>query len=151
MLWIISGVAAWIIVLLLRNKRSLLKSLIGGVIAVIFQFLYDVNSVKLDLYKFHNSLVPLTDNIDFFYTFGIVFAMGTFFCYYLPHKPFLKIMHALVFAVLFFALEEVMEHAGYFTSVHWNYLASFFINYFSLSTLALIAEDFGLRGRRRRW
>lgn len=151
MLWVIAGVAGWIAMFFLKEERSLWKSFIGGIIAVMLQLLFDVSAVKLGLYKFYNSPIDLYDNIGVFYTFGVVFSMGTIFTHHLPRGRWLKIAHIAVFSILFYLLEGVLEGQGYFKTIHWGDAESILINFLSLSTLAFFAQEFNLRGRVSRW
>jgi hypothetical protein len=151
MLWVLAGVSGWIALLILKEERRLWKSFLGGLIAVVFQIFFDVNAVKLNLYQFHNSIFSLYDSIDIFYTFGLVFSMGTTFTYHLPNGRWLKIIHIMVFAILFVLLEGVLTQANYFTPVNWNFVQSFFVNAFSFMSLAFLVEEFNLRGRIPRW
>lgn len=151
MLWVVAGVTGWIALFILKEERSLWKSFLGGLIAVIFQLLVDINNIELNLYQFHNASFQLYDNISVFYTLGIVFSMGTLFTYHLPMGRWLKLVHIMVFSVLFYLLEVVLVRAGYFTLINWNMTGSLLINIFSLTSLAYLTEEFELRGRIKKW
>lgn len=151
MLWVVAGVSGWGALFILKEERSIWKSFLGGLIAVIFQLLVDINNVKLNLYQFNYPVLELYKGISFFYVFGIVFSMGTIFTYHLPRGRWLKIVHIIVFSFVLLLLEGIFSRAGYFILINWSMASSLLINAFTLTSMAFFVEEFNLRGRSRKW
>jgi hypothetical protein len=141
--WIITFITAWILFILLIDKSNL-RAMFGGFSAAFMSTLTDYAGHNwFDLYRFHDVVIPW-GGCSFFYIFGIIFTMGTLFSQFYPRKKWLRIMHVLIFSLIFLGSETLLVQVGVATYVNWNVWASLFINILAISTLAWITEVFQL-------
>ncbi|MDR9786681.1 MAG: hypothetical protein RJR37_05375 [Peptococcaceae bacterium MAG4] len=132
--WIITFVTSWMLFILLIDK-SKLRAMFGGFTASFMATLTDYAGRNwFDLYNFYDVVIPW-GGCSFFYIFGIIFTMGTLFSQFYPTRKWLKIMHVLVFSLLFLGAETLLIEVGVASYVNWNVWASLFVNILAISTL----------------
>lgn len=132
--WVISFVISWILFFLLSDNKNLKKYIWGGVLAVLLASIADYGGQKLRLYDFHEIIIPWA-TCSAFYKFGPIFTMGTLFSQYVPKSKWLQTAHIIVCSTLYILLELIIINTGVAEYIHWNALASFFINVVTFGSL----------------
>jgi hypothetical protein len=132
--WVISFVESWILFFLLTDNRNLKKNIFGGVLALLLASLVDYGGQKLELYRFYEIIIPWA-TCSAFYKFGPIFTMGILFCQYVPRNKWLQIAHIIACSILYMLLELLIISTGVAEYIHWNILASFFINLLTFTSL----------------
>lgn len=139
--WVISFVASWIIFFLLTDNKNLRKYIMGGVLAVALASLVDYGGQRLELYDFHQIIIPWA-TCSAFYKFGPVFTMGIIFCQYLPRNKWLQTANIFACSILYILLEISIVSTGVAEYIRWNTLASFVVNVLTFGFLTWFTEAF---------
>jgi len=132
--WIINFVISWILFFLLTDNKNLRKNILGGVLALLLATIVDYGGQKLDLYDFHDIIIPWA-TCSAFYKFGPIFTMGTLFCQYVPSNKWLQLAHIAACSTLYILLELTIISTEVAEYIHWNILASYFINLLAFGSL----------------
>ncbi|MDD3705870.1 MAG: hypothetical protein PHC45_07405 [Clostridiaceae bacterium] len=132
--WVISFVISWILFFVLSDNKNLKKYIWGGVLAVLLASIVDYGGQKLRLYAFHEIIIPWA-TCSAFYKFGPIFTMGILFSQYVPKSKWLQTAHIIACSALYILLELIIINTGVAEYIHWNTLASFFINVVTFGSL----------------
>jgi len=132
--WIISFIASWVLFFLLTDNKHLKRNIWGGILALLLASIVDYGGQRLGLYEFKQIIIPWA-GCSAFYKFGPVFTMGVLFCQYVPRYKWLQAVNIFVISILYILLELSIISTGVAEYIHWNTLASFFINILAFGTL----------------
>lgn len=132
--WIISFIVSWILFFLLTDNKNLKNNIWGGVLALLLASIVDYGGQELNLYNFMDIIIPWA-GCSAFYKFGPIFTMGTLFCQYVPRHKWLQTANIFMASILYILLELAIISTGVAKYIHWNTLASFFINILTFGSL----------------
>jgi hypothetical protein len=132
--WIISFIVSWILFFLLTDNKNLKNNIWGGVLALLLASIVDYGGQELNLYNFMDIIIPWA-GCSAFYKFGPIFTMGILFCQYVPRHKWLQTANIFMASILYILLELAIISTGVAKYIHWNTLASFFINILTFGSL----------------
>lgn len=139
--WIIIFVITWILFFLLVDKTTIRKTILGGLLTLLLGTIVDWGGQKLELYAFYDLIIPWF-GCSFFYKFGPIFTMGILFSQSIPKSNKLQALNIFVFAIFYITLEYLIILTGVAQYLHWNTLASFFVNLLVFSALTWFTNEF---------
>ncbi len=128
MYWLFAFFASWIVFFVLVRREQSKLVYFGGVIAIALQLCIDINANKLGIYYISGAMITFHGS-PLCFTFGIVLSMGIIFLQYLPRHRWWQVAHIVVFSLLFMIFEIVVIHVGNLEYIHWNFVASTFVDY----------------------
>jgi hypothetical protein len=139
--WVATFILSWVIFALLIDKKRLKYTFWGGITAIILQLIVDTSAETMGIY--HVAAKIKLGGGSAFFTFGVVFTMGTLFAQYIPINRWLKIIHIIITATLFLALEYLLVQRNIITYHHWGMGLSWLTNISVFIIITWLAETFG--------
>lgn len=147
--WLITMIIAWIVFFLLVDWPRLKYTVWGGVMTAVVQLLVDAGATSLNLYHIQSSLTIIGSSP--YFTFGVVFTVGTLFAQNLPASRWLQLLNIVVITAAFSLQEFLLVKVGALEYLHWNHPASTFIDLLVLTSYTWMVDSLGLNraGRMR--
>lgn len=139
--WVISFAASWVLFFILVDRNSLEINIFGGLLTLVLATIVDWGGQHLVLYEFNDLIIPWF-GCSAFYKFGPIFTMGILFSQYFPEKIWMQTVNIFVFSFLFIFLEYLIILTHVAKYIHWNILASFFIDILAFSSLSWFTISF---------
>lgn len=141
--WVITAIVSWVLLYFLVDVTYLKRTIFGGVFTITIASLVDWGGQQLDLYKFHDVIIPWA-GCSIFYKFGPVFVIGVLFTQYLPQKRYLQILNIIVISTLYLSMEVLILQTNVAEYINWHILASFIIDLAALTSLTWVVQTFRL-------
>lgn len=141
--WVITAIVSWVILYFLVDVTHLKKTIFGGIFTVTIGSVVDWGGQRLDLYKFHDVIIPWA-GCSIFYKFGPILVMGILFTQYLPQKRYLQIINIIVMSLLYLSIEAIILQTPAAEYINWHILASFTIDLAAFTSLTWFAQTFQL-------
>lgn len=141
--WLITTVAAWVILILLIDLKQLKYTFWSGLFALLCQLIIDNMAVHLHLYEFKFTIAKNIHSALFF-TVGAPFAIGILFAQTYPKNRLMRLIDIIVSTVLFFIMEYALNFLGALRYIHWDYLYSIPIDILALMSMGNLITIFKL-------
>lgn len=139
--WVIGFIAAWILFILVADRKNLKIFIWGGVVSLVLSTIVDWRSQKLQLYEFTNLIIPWFD-YSAFYKFGPSFTLGVQFVQSIPEKRHMQVLNILVFIAAFSSYEYITVHTYAARYIHWSIFASIILDFFIFSSMTWLSQTF---------
>jgi len=141
MAWVITFIFSWILFLFLVDLKTLKFNIFAGILTLALASLVDWGGINLELYAFHNIIIPWA-GCSAFYKFGPILTIGILYAQYLPTKRWLQTLNIVVISLAFLSVEWLIIQVGAADYIHWHTLASLLIDLLALTSLTWFTLTF---------